>query len=202
MILYRKKYSFGGNVRRKKRSTLFLMFFIIASGLAASTVVSAAVLVEALLAKVGRDGIVLSDLTRYQDIQSVLQCADLRKVDDKSTTTNEKYNIYSDLLRLYIEEELIFTEARSRKNFSANLSQVVQQIQQKPACFKIWQELGKKYGKVYATTTRTREGETLLVRELEKRILVDRFIKEKIPGDRTIWIREAKVRIPVKIFSD
>lgn len=162
------------------------------------------ILLDALLAKVGREGISLSDLIRYQDTVQILQCAELRKNTEAKTAgidANDRSS-FAAILSQYIEEELIYTEARSRKNFSGGLAQAIQTIQQKPACLKQWQELGKKYGKLFATQNRNREGETLLVRELEKRLTVDRYSKEKIPGDRSIWVREARVRIPVKIFLD
>ncbi len=81
------------------------------------------VLLDALLAKVGREGISLSDLIRYQDTVHILQCVELRKNTETKTSIDQNdQSSFAAILPLYIEEELIYTEARSRKNFSGGLA--------------------------------------------------------------------------------
>lgn len=158
---------------------------------------AAPLLLEATVAKVGREVVTVSDLVRYHEVDAVLRCADLRK---GAAPLGQDF---SGILNVYVEEELIYAEARAKKTSSSgSMRAAIEAIQRKSACLKQWQEQGKRSGRIWSTAGRPREGEAMLVRELEKRLTVDNYIKDKIPGDRSIWIREARVRVPVKLFLD
>jgi hypothetical protein len=153
--------------------------------------------VDALLAKVGREAVLLSDLQRFRDVSAVLDCAGV--VRREAALSEDK----KALLDAYVEEELMFQEARSRKISTAGLiPQAVKSIHKTDACKTRWQKLGDEYSKVFRTENRAREGESLLVRELEKRVLVERFRKSEAAADGEVWKREAKSRYPVKVYLE
>lgn len=153
--------------------------------------------VDALLAKVGRDAVLLSDLERFADVERVLECAGVVK-RDKPLPADRK-----GLLNAYIDEELFYQEARSKKTGTAGqIPLSVQKIQSKEACRREWLALGGRYAKLWKTENRAREGESMLVRELEKRVLVEKFKKSEAMPDAEIWKREASVRYPVKIYLE
>ena len=62
--------------------------------------------------------------------------------------------------------------------------------------------MGERYAKIFRTESRAREGEGLLVRELEKRVLVENFRKKEVMPDMDLWKREASVRYPVKVYLE
>ena len=152
---------------------------------------------DALLAKVGREAVLLSDLQRFHDVSDVLTCAGVIKRE--SPLSDDK----KALLAVYVEEELMYQEARSRKLSTAGLiPQAVKAIQKTDECKRSWQKLGEQYSKLFRTETRVREGESLLVRELEKRVLVEKFKKTEAIADGELWKREAKGRYPVKVYLE
>lgn len=152
---------------------------------------------DSLMAKVGREAVLLSDLNRFAQVDSVLACAGViqrEKALPKSTR---------ELLDIYIDEELIFLEAKSRKISTAGMiPNAVHAIHDKSNCHSQWQELGKKYSTFWRTENRQREGESLLVRELEKRMLVEKFRKTEVVTDGELWRRELKTRYPVKLLAE
>ncbi len=158
---------------------------------------SSEISVDALIGKIGRDPILQSDLQRFKDVYQVLSCAKL---------TGKEFNLnveQKELLEIYIEEELMYQDARARKISSAGLiQQSVRAIHRNEICKSKWQKLGEAYSKAYRTENRIREGESLLVRELEKRILVDKFRKTEVIADGELWKREAKTRYPVKVYLE
>jgi hypothetical protein len=158
---------------------------------------AAEVEIDALLAKVGQDAVLQSDLERFADVDKVLQCAGVVK-REKPLPTERKA-----LLSAYIDEELFFQEARSKKTSTAGqIPLSVQKIQSKEACRAQWLKLGERYEKVWKTENRAREGEGMLVRELEKRVLVERFKHAQAVNDVEIWKREAQAHFPVKVFLE
>lgn len=153
--------------------------------------------VDALLAKVGREAVLLSDLQRFRDVSDILGCAEIVRRDPPLSEDKKA------LLTAYVEEELMYQEARSRKLSTAGLiPQAVKAIHKSDACKSRWQKLGEEYSKVFRTENRAREGESLLVRELEKRVLVERFRKSEAAADGEAWKREAKSRYPVKVYLE
>ncbi|RYZ95199.1 MAG: hypothetical protein EOP11_25270 [Proteobacteria bacterium] len=161
-----------------------------AAGFAAPTV-------DALVAKVGREAVLLSDLQRFRDLSEILDCASVVRREGPLAADKKG------LLDAYIEEDLMFQEARSRKLSTAGMiPQAVKAIHKVDACKERWQKLGAEYSKVYRTEARAREGESLLVRELEKRVLVERFRKSEAAADGEGWKREAKSRYPVKVYLE
>jgi hypothetical protein len=153
--------------------------------------------VDALIGKIGRDPILQSDLQRFKDVYQVLDCAKLIAKEFNLNVDQKK------LLEIYIEEELMYQDARARKISSAGLiQQSVKAIHKNENCKLKWQKLGEQYSKAYRTENRIREGESLLVRELEKRILVDKFRKTEVIADGELWKREAKTRYPVKVYLE
>jgi hypothetical protein len=170
-----------------------ILFFLLSRILFAETVVP----VDALIAKVGREPVLQSDLNRFRDVYEVLNCSKFlsREVDTKAETKA--------LLEAYIEDELMYLDARSRKVSTAGLiPQIIKAIHKNDICKEKWQKLGTSYSKLYRTETRLREGESLLVRELEKRVLVDKFRKTEVIADGELWKREAKSRHPVKVYLE
>ena len=152
---------------------------------------------DALVAKVGREAVLLTDLQRFSDVSKVLDCAGV--VRRAAPLPEEK----KALLDVYVEEELMYQEARSRKLSTAGMiPQAVRAIHKTEACKGQWQRLGENYSKVFRTETRSREGESLLVRELEKRVLVEKFRKSEAISDGELWKREAKARYPVKVYLE
>lgn len=153
--------------------------------------------VDALIAKVGREPVLQSDLNRFRDVYEVLNCS---KFLSREININAEPKI---LLEAYIEDELMYLDARSRKVSTAGLiPQVIKAIHKNETCKEKWQKLGISYSKVFRTETRLREGESLLVRELEKRVLVDKFRKSEVIADGELWKREAKSRHPVKVYLE
>lgn len=154
-------------------------------------------LVDALLAKVGQEAVLESDLQRFSDVDEVLICAGVVK-REAALATERKL-----LLDAYIMEELLYQEARAKKtSTSGQIPLSVQAIQSKPACRSKWISLGTKYSKVWRTNQRSREGEGFLVRELEKRVLVEKFRRTELIPDPDLWKREASVRYSVKIYLE
>ncbi|RZA02531.1 MAG: hypothetical protein EOP11_16650 [Proteobacteria bacterium] len=157
----------------------------------------AAETVDALVAKVGREAVLLSDLQRFRDVSGILDCAAVVRREVPLSADKKA------LLDGYIEEELMFQEAKARKLSTAGMiPQAVKAIHKTDACKERWQKLGAEYSKAYRTDARAREGESLLVRELEKRVLVERFRKSEAAADGEGWKREAKSRYPVKVYLE
>lgn len=153
-------------------------------------------LAEALLARVGREAVTLSDVVRFQDVESVMRCAGLRQKEGSQEA-------FGALLGRYLEEELIFSEANTKKITNQRMiGDAVNKIHQDKKCQSEWQAAGKRYGKIWSTKARPLEGEGMLVRELEKRLQIDNYTKTQIQGDKGIWLREAKVKIPVKLYLE
>lgn len=153
--------------------------------------------VDGLVAKVGREAVLLSDLRRFRDVGRVLACAKVL-VRAEAIPENRK-----ELLEMYVEEELLYLEARSRKLSTAGLiPQAVHAVHQDPDCRARWQRLGQEYSKTYRTEQRVREGESMLVREVEKRLLVEKFRKGESISDGELWRREARARFPVKMYLE
>lgn len=176
----------------KKLSFLFVSYLIFNSQIAN------AALVEALLARVGREAVTLSSLTRFSDVEKIMQCAGLRSTSSPEAKANMQQG-----LEQYLEEELIYVEATGKKKgFDGLLPLAIQAIHKKENCLKNWQNLGERYTKLWSTSRRPRDGESMLVRELEKRMMIDKFSKEQIQGDRSAWLREEKVKIPIKLYTD
>lgn len=156
---------------------------------------AAGVEVDSLLAKVGREAVLLSDLNRFADVDKVLLCADVVKRDSVLPSDRKA------LLNAYVDEELLYQEARMKKvSTSGQIPISVQAILSKDDCRSQWLALGQRYSKIWRTEMRTREGEGLLVRELEKRVLVEKF-RKTVP-DFDLWRREAGVRYPIKIYLE
>lgn len=152
---------------------------------------------DSLLAKVGREAVLLSDLNRFVEVDKVLACAGVSKRDTPLPTDRKA------LTSVYVEEELMYQEARAKKVSTAGqIPLSVQMILSKEACRSRWIALGEKYSRIFRTETRTREGEGLLVRELEKRILVLKFRKREVIPDFELWKREAGQRYLVKIYLE
>lgn len=175
--------------------TIALFFFSAAAALAAPK--SAVIEVDALLAKVGNDAVLLSDLQRFRDVDQILQCAGVVK-REKPLPAERKA-----LLNAYVDEELLYQEARAKKVSTAGqIPLSVQKIQAKEACRGRWLKLGESYTKLWRTAGHSRDGEGMLVRELEKRVLVEKFRHAEAMTDVEIWKREASVRYPVKIYLE
>jgi hypothetical protein len=152
---------------------------------------------DALIAKVGREVVLVSDLQRFRDVTGVLECAQIVRREPPLPDGKKA------LLDVYIEEELMYQEARSRKLSTAGLiPQAVRDIYKLDDCKNRWKKLGENYSKTYRTDTRVREGESLLVRELEKRVLVEKFRKSEALADGELWKRDAKTRYPVKVYLE
>jgi hypothetical protein len=146
---------------------------------------------------VGRESVTYTDLQRFREVDRVLVCAGIVK---RATDLPEQLR---PLLDVYIEEELMYLEARTRKlTIAGSLQETVKAIHQNSSCKSMWQNLGEKFGKFWKTPSRPREGESQLVRELEKRILVERFRKNELNADSELWRREVKVRYSVKVYLD
>jgi hypothetical protein len=108
-----------------------------------------------------------------------------------------------ELLDFYIDEELVYLEAKSHRLSTAGLiPEAVHAIHENARCNSRWQDLGKKYSHFWRTENRRREGESLLIRELEKRVLVEKFRKTEVITDAELWQREVKARYPVKLLAD
>ena len=177
-------------MRRLPLFAFLSLFFAAPAAPAAETV-------DALLAKVGREAVLLSDLKRFRDVSNVLDCAGIVRRETELAEDKKA------LLTAYVEEELMYQEARSRKISTAGLiPQAVRAIHKTDSCKTRWQKLGDEYSKVFRTENRAREGESLLVRELEKRVLVERFRKSEAAADGEVWKREAKSRYPVKVYLE
>ncbi len=153
--------------------------------------------IDALVAKVGREAVLQSDLVRFKEVDGVLVCAGVLK-REKALSEDKK-----ELLESYVDEELMYLEARSKKLSTAGLiPQAVRLIHKNEECKDRWQKLGQRYSRFFRTENRTREGESLLVRELEKRVLVEKFRKTELVSDGELWRREARGRYPVRAYLE
>lgn len=153
--------------------------------------------IDAIVAKVGREAVLQSDLMRFKEVMSVLSCAGVIKREESPGEDRKQ------LIDAYVDEELIFLEARSKKISTAGLiPEAVRSIHKKEECKRRWQKLGQDFSRFYRTDTRAREGESLLVRELEKRVLVERFRRTELIADGELWRREARARYPVKVYIE
>lgn len=151
--------------------------------------------VDGLLAKVGSEAVLQSDLHRFKQVKEVLACA---KIFENAEDQKAK----PDLLENYIEEELMYLEARSRRLSTAGqVQKAVQSIHGRDACKSKWQSLGKSFSEFYRTESRLREGESLLVKELEKRILVQQLRSSGGVTDTELWKRELRAKFPVKVYA-
>jgi hypothetical protein len=159
--------------------------------------ISQEVNIDSLVAQVGHEAVLLSDLTRFAQVDEVLTCAGVVQ-REKPLPKDQK-----ELLNAYVEDELVYLEATTKKTSTAGMIPLaVKAIHDKADCHARWQELGKKYSNFWRTETRLREGESLLVRELEKRILIEHFRKTEVISDADLWRRELKTHYPVKVFLE
>ena len=155
------------------------------------------VVVDALVAKVGNEYILLSDTKKFNAVDNVLICAGLRK-REKPLPENIKI-----LLDIYVDEELVYLEAKERKLATVGMiSAGVKTITAKPECKAQWQKMGEKFGRLWKSKERPREGESQLIRELEKRLLIDKFRVSDPSIESDIWNKEIRVKHPVKIFLE
>lgn len=176
---------------------LFSLLTLQLAGQAATRLPTNAVRIETLLAKVGREPVTYTDLQRFLELDKVLNCASIVK---RSVELTDQIR---PLLDAYIDEELMYFEARARKfTIAGVLQESVRAIHANEACKKSWQSLGERYGKYWKTAARPREGESQLVRELEKRILIERFRKSEVNVDSELWRREMRARHPVKVYLE
>ena len=175
----------------------FLLVFILPALAYSAEVPKNAVLVESFLAQIGKDPVMLTDLNKYRDVTGVLTCAGVVKQEKELPSETKP------LLENYIEDELMYFEAKAKKISSAGLILgAVHSIQKDEKCKIMWQKLGEKYGKYWKTPNHTREGEVILVRELEKRLLIDRFRKSEVISDPELWKRETRAKYSVKVLID
>lgn len=152
---------------------------------------------DALLARVARESVTFSDLQRFREVDRVLTCAGIVK---REAALPE---LVRPLLDVYIEEELMYLEARAKKIPVLGLMQAaVKSIHASEPCRTEWQSLGGKFGAFWKTPSRPREGESQLVRELEKRVLVEKFRKGEFGTDTELWKREVRARYPVKVYVE
>jgi hypothetical protein len=151
---------------------------------------------DALMAKVGKEAVLQSDLDRFSSLRSILKCQGAQMPE---LISSEKLP----LLNLYIEEELIYKEARNRKlAVPGGIQMAIKSIHDKPECRKRWMNLGNEYREIWRTEQRTSEGPSFLVRELEKRLLVNYFREQFGLGDGDSFIREGRVRHQVKVYLE
>lgn len=154
--------------------------------------------VDGLLARVGEDTIQYSDLRRYRSVESIMQCVGERIKFPGS----EKETVRRALTR-YIDEELIYLEARAKMpDGSARFPETIRKIKSFPACHNRWKNLGEQYSQLWSSKANPLAGEGMLVRELEKRLLIDLFAKEKIGVDIKTWLQEARVKVPIKFYTE
>jgi len=172
-----------------------IVFFLTSAAPAADP---AKIEVDSLIAKVGVEAVLLSDIQRFAAVDGVLRCSGVSKREKPLPVERQA------LLSAYIDEELMYQEARAKKITSApgQIPLSVQMILSKESCRARWLALGERYSKLFRTEVRSREGEGMLVRELEKRVLVESFRRKEIMPDFDLWKREASVRYPVKVYLE
>src|SRR5690606_31023782 len=101
-----------------------------------------AVEIDGLMAKVGREAVLQSDLSRFKEVVGVLSCAGVLKREEPLSSDRKK------LIDAYIEEELMYLEARSKKIATAGLiPQAVSAIHKREECKARWQKLGQEYSR-------------------------------------------------------
>jgi hypothetical protein len=151
---------------------------------------------DALLAEVGHEAVLLSDLERFSEVTKVLDCAGVVKA--KTLAPGRKA-----LLDAYIEEELMFLDAKAKKLATDGMvTESKSRIFAKHACRTSWQKLGENYNAYWRTEARNSEGGGLLARELEKQVLVEKYRRSKTITDPDLWNREIRAHFPVKVFMD
>ena len=153
---------------------------------------------EGLLARVGEESVQLTDLQRFKSVENIMQCIGLRT----KVPAQDAENLKRTLAR-FVDEELIFFEARAKlADGSVNFQEAIRKIKAFPACISRWRSLGEKYAQLYSTKANNLAGEGMLVRELEKRLLIDYFAREKIGMDMKTWLQEARVKIAIKYYLE
>ena len=179
-----------------------MLIHLLLSILLSSQIVSAekkGVMIEALLGSVGDKVVQYSDLIRYQSVDQIMHCAKIRSSDSEITQDVS----LAKLLRQYVDEELIYLEARIRiPGGSGAFRKAIEKIKKAPICRKEWRTMGNRYSALWSSNRRPRAGEGMLVRELEKRLLVDLYIKTRIAADKISWLQEARVRHPIELYLE
>ncbi len=156
-----------------------------------------AILAEASLAKVGSESVRYSDVLRFMAIEEIMVCSGIRK------RIGERFEPLVETLNRYVDEELIYLEARARISEGSGLfGGAITKIKEAANCYSRWQRLGKRYAGLWSTRARPKAGEGMLIRELEKRLLVDRYQRQRLGSDRTTWLQDVRLKIPVKIYVD
>lgn len=188
---YKKYLTSTGRVRR------ICLAFGATSLILFSSSVNAAILAEALLAKVGAGAVRYSDVVRFLAVEEVMICSGIR------TREGVRFEPLVQSLHRYVDEELIYLEARVRlADGSGSFSEAIQKIKGNTKCYSRWRTLGKNYAELWSTKTRPKAGEGMLVRELEKRLLVDLFEQQRLGSDKSAWLQDVRLKIPVKIYVD
>lgn len=153
--------------------------------------------VDALLARVGKEAVLESDLERYADMDNILRCLGIKK--SGSTPSISRL----DLLNKYIDDEILYLDARSKKAKQLGIiNTAVKDIYKKDECKKQWLDLGKKYSKYWNIDSRRKEGEGQLIKELEKRIFLHKYIESLSEGDAGAALQEAKIKTIVKVYME
>lgn len=178
------------------RTCLSLLLFIVLF-CGDSQASSKKILAEALLAKVGSEAVRYSDLLRFLAVEEVMICSKVRR------RIGERFEPLVDSLNRYVNEELIYLEARVRVTEGSGVfSDAIKKIKADEKCRSRWRALGQKYGSLWSSRTRPKAGEGMLIRELEKRLLVDQYQRQRLGTDRVSWLRDVRLKIPVKIYVD
>lgn len=174
--------------------SIFLSLFFLELSVALASDPS---LVDGFVATVGAESVFYSDLLKFRGVDEVLDCAKLRHRGQQLSAAKRA------LLNVYIEEELVYQEARSKKFKSQHLVlQASRQIQTNPACWELWKKLGADWGEYWRSPTRKYEGESQLVMELEKRLNIDAFTKAEPTVSSELWRREVRQKFPVRVLID
>ncbi|MCO5144059.1 MAG: hypothetical protein M9962_13295 [Oligoflexia bacterium] len=155
------------------------------------------VAVDALIARVGKEAVLESDLERYQDLNKILVCIEVKKNNDTVGLSR------TDLLNKYIDDEILYLEARSKKSKQLGIiNSAVKEIYKKEACKKQWLDLGKKYSSYWNIDSRRKEGEGQLIKELEKRVFIQNYLTSLSEGDASASLQEAKIKTLVKVYLE
>ena len=173
---------------------IFLAFFVFFFGAKAAEN-SEEILFESLLASVSNNMVMLSDIQRFHEVESIMICSGLRNEQGK---TNE---LLPKILNRYLDEELLYVAAIAKKQeISNNFQQAIQKIQSKELCSERWRKLGKSYGRIWGSNRKLRGGQVQLLRELEKRLLIDLFAEKSLKVNKENWLRETKLKTPIQLF--
>lgn len=157
------------------------------------------ILVESVIARIANEPVLLSEVRQFVDVIEILECAGLREKSKVSTAVPKKDDQRK--LQQYIEDELIYLDARGNSvRLKQDIRNVVSQIKSKRKCAALLRELDKSLATLYRSGRGVSRGGAVLLRQLEKALLVEQHKRDEVRVQSSTWVSEAKSRTKIEVF--